>query len=249
MTVPFEIMGQNFIALNGGPLFKLNPSISFFVNCKSENEVQTLWDKLSDGGKVLMELAAYPFSEKYGWIEDKYGVSWQLIKPQGEIVQRIVPSLLFVQNVCGKAEEAINFYSSIFSDSKTVGVFRNGANQEPDKEGTVAYASFSLSGQSFAAMDSAHSHNFSFNEAISFMVNCESQTEVDYFWDRLTEGGEGSQCGWLKDKYGVSWQVTPTVLGELMSNPDPKKSKKVMEAMLKMRKLDIETLRLASEDN
>lgn len=249
MTVPFQLYGQNFTALNGGPLFKFNPSVSFFVNCKTENEVQILWDKLSVGGKALMPLDKYHFSEKYGWIQDKFGVSWQLILSVGEIKQSIVLTLLFVGNVCGRAEEAINFYSSIFNDSKVLSAFRYGVNQSPDKEGTIAFADFILEGQIFAAMDSAHAHDFTFNEAISFMVNCETQKEVDYFWKKLSEGGAEVQCGWLKDKFGLSWQIVPNDLGKLLSSPDPEKSKRVMGVMLKMKKLVIADLQKAYDGN
>ncbi|MEW5844222.1 MAG: VOC family protein [Bacteroidota bacterium] len=242
MTVPFQIYGQDFIALNGGPLFKFNPSVSFFVNCKTADEVQTLWDKLSVDGTALMPLDKYHFSEKYGWIQDKYGVSWQLILSMGEVKQTIIPSMLFVQNVCGRAEEAIKFYTSVFSNSKLLTTFRYSAGQEPDKEGTLAFADFILEGQIFAAMDSAHDHKFSFNEAISFIVNCESQGEVDYFWQKLTDGGEEVQCGWLKDKYGVSWQIVPAILIKLLQDKDAEKSKRVMQAMLQMKKIDIEGL-------
>ena len=245
MTVQFQLYGQNFTALNGGPLFKFNPSVSFFVNCKTENEVQKLWDKLSDGGKALMPLDKYPFSEKYGWIQDKYGLSWQLILSVGEIKQNIVPSILFVGNVCGRAEEAINFYTSVFNDSKILSTFRYGANQKPDKEGTIVFADFILEGQIFASMDSAHAHDFAFNEAVSFVVNCESQKEVDYFWQKFSDGGSEGQCGWLKDKYGVSWQIVPTVLSKLLQDKDAEKSKRVMQAMLQMKKIEIEVLEKA----
>jgi len=153
--------------------------------------------------------------------------------------------MLFVQNVCGRAEEAINYYTSVFGNSKLLTTFRYSAGEEPDKEGTLAYADFVLEGQIFAAMDSAHEHKFNFNEAISFVVNCESQEELDYFWEKLSKGGDpkAQQCGWLKDKFGVSWQIVPMVLGELLSNTD--KAQKVMSALLKMKKLDIETLKKA----
>src|SRR4051794_39777790 len=117
MTAAFQIEEHEFVALNGGPMFKINPSISFFVNCKTEGEIKELWDKLSDGGTVLMPLDKYPFSDKYGWVQDKYGLSWQLILSPAAL-QKIIPSLMFVGNVCGKAEEAINFYASIFKNSK-----------------------------------------------------------------------------------------------------------------------------------
>jgi predicted 3-demethylubiquinone-9 3-methyltransferase (glyoxalase superfamily) len=245
MTAAFQLQGQEFVALNGGPIFKINPSISFFANSKIESEVVEWYDKLSAGGTVLMPLDKYPFSDKYAWVQDKYGVSWQLILSMGEIKQRIVPSMMFVGKVCGKAEEAINFYTSIFKNSKIGNIFRYGANQEPDKEGTIVFADFALDGEWFAAMDSAREHNFIFNEAVSFVMNCETQDEVDHYWNKLVEGGQESVCGWLKDKFGLSWQVVPRVLSKFLSDPDPQKSQRVMHAMLQMKKIDIPALQKA----
>jgi predicted 3-demethylubiquinone-9 3-methyltransferase (glyoxalase superfamily) len=245
MTAAFQLQGQEFVALNGGPVFKINPSISFFANSKIESEVVEWYDKLSAGGTVLMPLDKYPFSDKYAWVQDKYGVSWQLILSMGEIKQRIVPSMMFVGKVCGKAEEAINFYTSIFKNSKIGNIFRYGANQEPDKEGTIVFADFALDGEWFAAMDSAREHNFTFNEAVSFVLNCETQDEVDHYWNKLVEGGQESVCGWLKDKFDLSWQVVPRVLSKFLSDPDPKKSQRVMQAMLQMKKIDVPALEKA----
>ena len=251
MTVAFNLFGQSFVAINGGPVFKFNPSVSFIVNCKTGNEVQELWDKLSVGGLVRMPLDKYPFSEKYGWIEDKYGVSWQLIQATADFSQIIIPAFIFAQNVSGKAEEAINFYTSVFSeygnDSKVISIFRYDADQKPEKEGTIMFADFKLDGQIFAAMDSAREHKFNFNEAISFVVNCDDQKELDHFWNKLSEGGDpkAQMCGWLKDKYGLSWQIVPTILGELLSSKEVGKSQRVMQHVLQMKKLDIETLKKA----
>lgn len=247
MTVPFVLEGINFTALNGGPIFKFTPAVSFFVNCEDKAEVEQLWSKLSPGGKSLMALDKYPFSEKYGWIEDKYGLSWQLFYSATPVDQKIVPSLLFVGDVAGRAEEAIDFYTSIFQNSKRLGTFRYEANQLPDKEGTIAYADFLLKGQKFAAMDSAQTHNFTFNESISFVINCEDQNEIDHFWNKLAEGADEKpqQCGWLKDKYGVSWQIVPTELGRLLGDKDPMRGQKVMQAVLGMKKLIIKDLQKA----
>ncbi len=247
MTVAFQIEDYNFTAINGGPQFKLNPSISFFVNCGTEDEVQGLWDKLAVGGKILMPLDKYPFSEKYGWLEDRFGVSWQIILTQQNTEQKIIPSLLFVGKSAGKAEEAINLYTSVFKNSKVGEIFRYGPNQEPDKEGTIAYAPFELENQKFIAMDSAQEHKFYFNEAVSFVVNCESQEEVDYYWEKLSEGGDeqAQQCGWLKDKFGISWQIIPTILPKLLQDKDSEKAKRVMNAMLQMKKIEIENLEKA----
>lgn len=246
MTVPFEIEGQQFIALNGGPQFTFNPSISFIVNVPATDEVDELWEYIAEGGEELMPLDSYPFSDRYGWTTDKYGVSWQINYADAIPERSIVPSLMFVGERCGQAEEAMNFYTTVFDGSAVGEIARYGPDQEPDEEGTVMYGEFTLEGQRFAAMDSAHEHDFDFNEAISFVVDCENQEAVDYFWERLTaDGGEESQCGWLRDRYGVSWQIVPTVLTELLQDEDAEKTSRVTEAMLQMRKLDIATLEAA----
>jgi len=242
LTVTFELEGLEFGALNGGPAFHFSPAVSFFVNCKTQEEVDELWKKLSAGGKALMKLDRYPFSEKYGWLEDKFGVSWQL--NLASRTQKITPSFLFVGEQHGKAEEAMQFYTSLFKDSSIIRIERYGAG-EGAPEGTVKHAMFSLNGQEFIAMESNGEHPFTFTPATSFLVNCETQEEVDELWNKLAQGGEIEACGWLKDKYGVSWQIVPTVLGEMLSDRDPQRSEKVMKAMLQMKKLDIQTLQQA----
>jgi predicted 3-demethylubiquinone-9 3-methyltransferase (glyoxalase superfamily) len=246
-VVSFEIAGQSFMAISAGPLFKFNPSVSFFINLDKKGDVDAMWEKLSDGGQALMPLDSYPFSERYGWIQDKFGVSWQLILPgpEGDWRPRVVPSLMFVGKNCGKTEEAINFYTSIFKDSKVGQMIRYGPNQAPDKEGTIMFADFTLEDQWFAAMDSAHEHNFAFNEAISFIVNCDTQEEIDYYWKQLSAVPEAEQCGWLKDKYGLSWQISPTVMEEMMRNGTPEQIARVTQAFLKMKKFDIAELQRA----
>src|SRR5690606_12415614 len=208
-----QILGYQCMAMSAGPYFKFNPSISFHVKCASAEEVDALWAKLSQGGKVLMELGSYPFSKRYGWTEDKYGLSWQIIAAEPDQLEpRIVPVMMFVGDVCGKAEEAVNFYASVFHDSKAEVLSRYGAGEAPDKEGTVRYASVQLEGQEFGAMDNARMHDFTFNVAISFMVSCTTQEEIDYYCEKLSADPKSEQCGWLKDKYGVSWQITPANL-------------------------------------
>jgi predicted 3-demethylubiquinone-9 3-methyltransferase (glyoxalase superfamily) len=153
-------------------------------------------------------------------------------------MQKITPFLWFDD----KAEEAMNFYVSIFKNSKRGRISRYG-EAGPGPKGTVMVATFQLEGQEFIALNGGP--HFKFTEAISLVVNCETQDEVDAFWEKLSEGGAAGQCGWLKDKYGLSWQIVPTALGELMSDPDPEKSKRVMTAMLQMTKLDISGLKRA----
>lgn len=254
-VVSFELSGQPFMAISAGPLFKFNPSLSFIVNFdpsqdkNAQKNLDALWEKLSEGGTALMPLDKYPFSERYGWVQDKYGLSWQLIlsNPEGEERPFIVPSLMFTGSVCGKAEEAMKFYLSVFKNSKRGMVARYEKGQEPDKEGTIMFADFLLEGQWFAAMDSAHEHNFAFNEAISLMVYCDTQEEIDYYWGKLSAVPEAEQCGWLKDKYGVSWQIVPRAMDEMMSKGTPEQIARVTQAFLKMKKFDIQKLQEAHD--
>lgn len=239
LIVGFNIEGQQFLGLNGGPQFKPSPSISFFVHCKTENEVTRLWEKLSEDGNILMPLDKYFFSKKYGWIEDKYGVSWQLILAEEEIKQIIVPCLTFVNNVYGKAREALDFYTAVFRDSKVGNISPYGKGMEPEKEGSVAYSEFQLEHQWFSLMESAREHHFQFNEGISLVVNCDTQKEIDYYWKKLSAVPQAEMCGWLKDKYGASWQIVPADLSKLLQSKDVEKSKRVMEALMEMKKLDI----------
>jgi predicted 3-demethylubiquinone-9 3-methyltransferase (glyoxalase superfamily) len=155
-------------------------------------------------------------------------------------MQKITPFLWFDH----QAEEAMNFYTSIFRNAKIISVSRYG-EAGPGPAGTVMTGTFQLAGQEFMALNGGP--EFKFTEAISFFVNCETQEQVDELWDRLSEGGEKGRCGWLKDKFGVSWQIVPTALGELMNDPDPAKSQRVMQAMLQMDKIDIATLQQAYE--
>lgn len=244
MTMTFRLEGQPFMALNGGPIFKITPAISFFVNCKTEKETDDLWKKLSEDGVVFMELDKYPFSEKFGWVQDKFGVSWQLML--ADRPQKIVPFFTFVGDQFGRAEEALNFYTSLFPDSNVQRTERY-AKGEQDQEGAIKHAVFRLNGQDFMAMESSAAHQFTFSHGISFLVNCVNQQEIDQLWDKLSQAGEIEQCGWLKDKFGVSWQIVPVILQELLKDPDPKKSERVMRAMLQMKKIDINTLKHAYE--
>ena len=254
LTVEFELAGQRFVTFNAGPLFKFNPSVSFFVNFdpsrdrNAREHIDALWETFSTGGTTLMPLDSYPFSERYGWIQDKYGVSWQLIlsNPGDDARPFIVPSLMFVGDVVGRAEEAVDFYVSVFGNSKRGITARYGEGQEPDREGTIMFADFMLENQWFAAMDSASEHDFAFNEATSFLIECQSQEETDYYWDKLTsDGGQEGVCGWLKDRFGVSWQVTPTILAEMLADPDTDRAERVTNAYLAMTKLDIAALKKA----
>lgn len=238
-VVMFESAGQRFMCLNLSPSYPFTPAISFYVLCESEEEVSSYWEKLLPGGKVMMPLDKYDWSPKYGWLQDRFGVSWQLALGKMEDVgQKFTPSLMFTGNQVGKAEEAMLMYTSVFKQSEVVGMMRYGAGQKD--EGLVAHEQFKLNGHVFMGMESSMAHHFGFTEAVSLVVNCENQEEIDWFWERLTLNGQEGKCGWLKDKYGVSWQIVPTVLGKLMS--DPERAKRVQEAFLKMKKFNIQEL-------
>lgn len=250
-VVSFRLWGQPFMAISAGPAFRFNPSISFMVNFDPAQDrnatasIDRVWAALAEGGQPLMPLDRYPFSERYGWIQDRYGLSWQLIltDPAGEPRPPILPSLLFVGDVCGKADEAADFYVSVFSHARRGEIARYPAGMEPDREGTVMFTDFLLGGRWFVAMDSAQAHQFGFNEAVSFMVLCDSQQEIDRYWQRLSAVPAAEQCGWLKDRYGVSWQVVPAELGRMMEAADHEQRARIMQAMFKMKKLDVAALR------
>jgi predicted 3-demethylubiquinone-9 3-methyltransferase (glyoxalase superfamily) len=154
---------------------------------------------------------------------------------------------MFVGEVAGRAEEAINHYLSVFKNSRIGTIARYGPEQETDPEGTVMFADFMLEGQWFAAMDSAYAHDFAFNEAISFLVDCDSQEEIDTYWERLSAVPEAEQCGWLKDKFGVSWQISSTALREMLTNGSREQVDRVTQAFLPMKKLKVAELQKAYE--
>jgi predicted 3-demethylubiquinone-9 3-methyltransferase (glyoxalase superfamily) len=254
-TVSFKVWGHDFMAISAGPMFKINPSVSFIVNFDPSREsdakgmLDRVWERLFDGGTALMPIGEYPFSKRYGWIQDKYGVSWQLIltNPEGEERPPIVPNLMFVGDNSGKAEEAMNYYVSVFRHSRKGHIARYPAGMEPDREGTIMFEDFMLENVWFSAMDSARAHGYQFNEAISFMVYCDTQDEIDYYWDKLSAVPEAEQCGWCKDRFGLSWQVVPRDMDEMLSRGTPEQIQRVTEAFMKMKKFDLAELRRAAE--
>ena len=246
LTVEFEIAGFRIVGLNGGPMFKLNPSISFFVICETEEEIDRLWEKLAEGGLAMMPLAKQEWSEKYGWVCDRFGVNWQIaLGKLSDVGQKITPSFMFVGEQYGRGEEAVNLYTSIFPRSSIDGILRHEAGGT-ERAGSVKHAQFALQGEKFMIMENAYSHAFNFNEAFSLMIHVETQADVDYYWSKLVaDGGQESQCGWLKDKFGVSWQVVPRVLHTMISDPDRAKADRVTAAFMQMKKFDIAELERA----
>ncbi len=252
--VLFDLAGYTFMGISAGPHFKLNPSVSFMVNFDPSEDkdarknLDALWEKLSDGGKALMPLDTYPFSDHYGWIMDKYGVSWQLIltKPEGEPRPFIIPSIMFTGDITGKADEAIDFWVSVFKNSKRGMTAPYPPGASPEKAAKIMFAEFMLEGQWFTAMDSGHMHKFSFSEAISLLVHCKDQKEIDYYSDKLSADPEAEQCGWLKDKYGFSWQASPVQMEEMLQG-DKKAVARVMRAFMPMKRVDLAALEKAYE--
>lgn len=241
-VIKFDLAGQPFMAINAGPYFKFNPSISMFVTFDNEAEIQKVWNELVKGGKVLMAYDTYPWAHKYGWLQDKYGLSWQLsYSDHHQTKQKITPMLMFTKGMAGKVKEAVDMYASIFPES-TVEMMVPYEKGEGDTEGYIKHSRFTLGGLDFMAMDSSGAHEFIFNEAISFVVNCDTQKEIDYFWEKLSAVPDAEQCGWLKDKYGVSWQIVPTIMNEMMTSGNKEKIDRVVQAFLKMKKFDIKKI-------
>jgi len=250
----FQLEGQLFSAISGGPFFKLNPSVSLMVACDSVEEVDLKYAALSQGGVDLMPLGEYPFSKRYAWTQDKFGLSWQLMlaeetadsgKTSRFNRQKITPCLLFSGDVCGKAMDAMNLYTNIFKGGTVnmVSHYQPGEAMMPQAQ--VNYASFTINGMNFAAMDNGYPADFGFNEAFSLMVYCDTQVQIDYYWDALSAVPEAEQCGWLKDKFGVSWQVTPALLDDIMYHGTREEARRVTQAFLPMKKIDIKKIQTA----
>ena len=242
-TVDFELAGLPFAAISGGPFFKFTPSVSLMVACASASEVDALWNVLIQGGKEMMPLDEYPFSPRYGWLEDRYGLGWQLMLTEGDQpAQKITPNLLFSGPAAGKAEEAVRYYTNVFPNAKVDRISHYAEAEVKDK---ANYIGFELLGKRLSAMDNTYEVDYTFNEAFSLMVLCDTQEQIDYYWDKLSRVPEAEACGWLKDQYGVSWQIVPRALGEMMENGDEQQVRRVTEAFLQMKKFDIKALQNA----
>ncbi len=246
LTVELELAGQRFTLLNGGPVFTLNPSISFFVHVDAPADADRLFAALADGGEALMPLDRYPWSERYGWVRDHFGVTWQVItgrrEPGGA---RIVPCLMFVGAQHGRAEQAMRSLAGVFPGGRIGSIERYADGEGPP--GAVKHGRFTLAGQELVAMDSHGEHPFAFTEALSLQVMCADQAELDRYWELLAEGGEHGPCGWLKDRFGLSWQVAPAAMERWMSGADPAARDQVFQAMLQMGKLEVGALERAFE--
>jgi len=240
MTVAFQLEGQPFVAINGGPQFTFTPAVSFFVTCTTKQEVDALWKQLSADAETRMALDKYPWSERYGWLKDKYGVDWQIML--GTSTQKITPCLLFVGEKFKTAEQAIKLYTSVFKDSQVLMLEKYGKN-EPNS-GAIKHARIRLNGTEFALMDGPGKHPFTFSGAISFIINCTTQQEIDHYWNTLSKGGHTMPCGWLQDTHGIVWQVVPNNIDKLLTG---KNGAKAWQAMLNMTKIEIKKLEQAAQ--
>lgn len=241
-VINFELDNQPFTAFNAGPLFEFNSSISLMVLCSTKKEVTALWQSLVQGGEILMKLDAYPFSDYYGWLQDRYGLNWQIIYTEAPIAQKIIPHLLFSNGQAGQAEDAIKYYTELFPQSavNVLQYYESGSSE--NTKAKVMFSQFELAGMQFIAMDNPMKEDFTFNEAISLMVVCENQDEIDYYWEKLSVVPEAEQCGWLKDAYGVSWQIVHENMDGLLSSGSQRQINNVTQAFLNMKKLDSKEL-------
>lgn len=251
-VVSFRVWGHDFMAISAGPAFTLNPAISFMVNFDPSRDpdaadlLDRAWERLADGGTALMPLGEYPFSPHYGWIQDRYGVSWQLIltNPAGDPRPTVLPAMTFVGAAAGKAEEATDRYLSVFGGERGQ-LARYPEGMPPEVPGTVMFSDLRVGDTWITAMDSSRDHRFSFTEAVSFVVRCADQTELDRYSDALSAVPEAEQCGWLKDRWGVSWQIVPAEMDHMLADGTPEQVDRVTQAFLPMKRIDIDALRAA----
>ena len=245
-TVEFQLAGFDFAAISAGPYFAFNPSISLMVACETKEEVNRLYNKLINGGSELMPLGTYDFSQWYAWISDRFGLNWQIMLVENvNEHKKIRPSLLFGLEVCGRAQEAMDYYASVFSDSKVGYVNHYQKGEANDLRAKINYAELDIFGLEMVMMDHGYGGDATFNEAISFMIQCEDQKEIDYYWEKLSFVPEAEACGWVKDQFGLSWQIIPKMMEELLSNGTEEERTRVTEAFLKMKKFDIIVLEKA----
>lgn len=240
LVVDVTLSGYLLRLVNAGQDFRPTPAISFIINMNpadhggedlTRGEIMRMWEALTDGGQVRMPLGEYPHSLLYGWVEDAYGVNWQLMlsDPAAETRPPVTPQFLFTGENA-QAQQAIELYTGLFPDSST------GMTLPQGDDGGIMFAEFTLAGQWFSAMDGGTIHNFTFSPGLSLEFDCADQQEIDSLWGALSAVPEAEQCGWLVDRFGVSWQIVPANMGELMQRPG------AYQRMLKMKKIVIADL-------
>jgi len=244
--IDFKLANLRFSAISAGPYFKFNQSISLMLACSHKEEVDRLYKYLSEAGSELMPLGEYPFSKWYAWVQDKYGLNWQVMLVEDiEENQKIRPTLLFSGDICGKAEDAIDYYISVFKGSTKGYINYYGDGQAADPRAKTNYGEFNINGTQLIFMDHGLGGDSTFNEAFSFMVLCENQEEIDYYWEKLSFVPEAEQCGWVKDQFGLSWQIIPKQMNKILMEGSKEEVERVTEAFLKMKKFDLAALERA----
>lgn len=236
LTQSVQLANQEFILLNGGPEFKATPSISYMVTCTSETQLQVLWQELSEGGKLLMNLAIYPGVGQFGWLEDRFGISWQFSLDQSSSSQKITPCFMFSGEQYGNASRAVAEWIEVFQSGEILEHYSN-------EDSTTKLAKFTLHQQEFMAMDSAVDHDFTFSLANSFYVYCENQKEIDRLWTAITSKGTEMPCGWMGDRFGVAWQTVTRDMDTMLDRKNLTKALAVTQAVYGMMKIDSEELR------
>ena len=244
LTVDVRLAEQRLTLLNGGPGFRPNPSVSFHVHLGDAADVDALHATLGEGGAELMPLGEYPWSARYAWIEDRFGVSWQIMARPEAREPAIVPCLMYAGEHHGGAREAIDAYVGAIPNSRVLEV-ETFAEGEGGEAGTVKQGRFELAGHTMVAMDGGTGHAFGFDEGASLQVLCSAQAEVDRVWSALAVGGEEGPCGWVRDRFGLWWQVVPEAMATWMSSDDAAARDRVFRAMLSMGKLDVDALERA----
>lgn len=233
LTVSIDIDNQEFLLLNGGPEFNMTPAVSYVVEAESVEKAQAIWDRLAPRGQILMEIEDQSMGKLFGWLNDEFGVSWQITVGEGP--ETITPCLMFIHQYFGKAAEAIDAWGEYYG-----GLEREVLINNPD--GTIQFAKFTLHGQPFIVMDNDYDHQFEVTIGNSFCVYCDNQAEINRVWEAVTADGEESQCGWMVDKFGVAWQTTTRDMDTLLRSNNPKAAE-ITEALYKMKKIDIDYLR------
>lgn len=240
MVTIMHINGCQFMLLNGGNTYSPNPAISYYVYCGSEEMVQNIYAKITEKGKILMALDSYDWSPKYAWVEDEYGVNWQLDVNDSSSEQKIVPSIMLSNEQFLKTKEIQQFYTSTFVPSEVL-LEANYPAGSSVPEDALLFTQFRIKDMLLNAMSNSQPFEYSFTAGNSFVVECDFQEDIDFYWETLGENGSYQMCGWLTDSYGISWQIVPKILKQLMA--DENRAPRVIEAFLDMQKFNIQKLK------